>query len=147
MQPFTPDTPCLLITTADRFLGRSLRHSFEDDGYQVEVAEGRDRALACLQARSFHVAVFDADSTPAGGLALFRQARQRGFTAPTVLIVPNGEPDIVIEGFRLGADDCIRKPFSVQELKARVRAVLQRTYRRRSPRAPRRNGNQLSAGL
>jgi DNA-binding response OmpR family regulator len=61
------------------------------------------------------------------GFEVLRESQEMGFSAPVLMITARGEQESKLKGFGLGADDYITKPFNVEELAARVKAILQRT--------------------
>jgi DNA-binding response OmpR family regulator len=106
--------------TAD-LIALYLRHA----GHNVFVEHAGDRARHRLAQEMFDVLVLDVMLPGASGLELCREVRAAG-TTPVVLLTARTSEEQRIEGFELGADDYVCKPFSPRELVARVGAVLRR---------------------
>lgn len=119
-------TPLVLIVEDDAMLCDVLRMYLENDGYRVKVAgDGLD---GLTQALAMHpgLVVLDVMLPSLDGFEVCRRLREVS-QVPVILLTARGEVQDKLMGFRLGADDYLTKPFSMQEFLARVRAVLKRT--------------------
>ena len=116
----------ILVVEDDASLGRVLRDNFGYEGFDVEWAA--DGQAAIDKARSFapDLIVLDLSLPDADGFDLFGVLRQSGSTPVIVLTARAGKAD-KLKGLHIGADDYVTKPFDLDELLARVHAVLRRT--------------------
>ncbi len=103
-----------------------VRRNLEIRGYQVETAVNGLEALALFDQRDFDLVVLDVMMPRMDGLEVCRRVRQRSIVPIIVLTALSEESDRVT-ALDLGADDYLVKPFGVEELLARVRAVLRRS--------------------
>ena len=116
------------IVTADddpqllRLVARNLQ--FED--YEVLTASDGERALELIEASAPDAVLLDVMMPRMDGFTLCRRVREFS-TVPIILVTARGQDQDKIRGLDLGADDYLTKPFSVDELLARVRAVLRRS--------------------
>ena len=119
-------TPLVLIVEDDAMLCDVLRMYLENEGYRVKVAgDGLD---GLTQALALHpgLVVLDVILPSLDGFEVCRRLREVS-QVPVILLTARDEVQDKLLGFRLGADDYLTKPFSMQEFLARVRAVLKRT--------------------
>ncbi len=119
-------TPLVLIVEDDAMLCDVLRMYLETEGYRVKVAsdglDGLTQALALNPA----LVVLDVMLPRLDGWEVCRRLREVS-QVPVILLTARGEVQDKVEGFNLGADDYLTKPFMMQEFLARVKAVLKRT--------------------
>jgi two-component system KDP operon response regulator KdpE len=114
----------LVVDDEPRYL-RLIRFNLEAVGYHVEcVATGED-ALAALAEKVPELVILDIMLPGVDGFEVCRCIREDS-TVPIIMLTALGAEDDMVKGLRLGADDYVAKPFSVQELMARVEAVLRR---------------------
>ena len=121
----------ILIIEDDRDIAELVRRYLEKAGFAVEVnASGRE-GLATLTARPPDLLVLDLMLPHVGGVEICRAARATPATAliPIIMLTARAEEAERIAGLEIGADDYIAKPFSPNELVARVRALLRRAGR------------------
>jgi DNA-binding response OmpR family regulator len=119
------------IIEDDRDIADLVRRYLEKAGFAVEVsASGRD-GLAALNTRPPDLLVLDLMLPHVGGVEICRAARAAPATAlvPIIMLTARAEEAERIAGLEIGADDYIAKPFSPNELVARVRALLRRSTR------------------
>jgi len=97
------------------------------EGYQVTIAiDGLD-ALSHIRKQKFDLYVLDINMPKIDGLVLLEKVRGAGDQTPALLLSARREKDDIHQGFRIGADDYVTKPFSIEELALRVEAILRRT--------------------
>jgi DNA-binding response OmpR family regulator len=121
----------ILVVEDDRDIGELVTRYLSKAGFTVElVATGRD-ALTALAARPPGLLVLDLMLPQVGGLEICRIVRGQESTAsiPIIMLTARAEESERIAGLETGADDYMGKPFSPNELVARVRALLRRTQR------------------
>ena len=121
----------VLVVEDDADIAQLLAHYLEKAGFSTEVlSSGRD-ALAAIAARPPDLLILDLMLPQVDGLEVCRITRSNQATAsiPIIMLTARGEESDRIVGLELGADDYIAKPFSPNELVARVRALLRRAKR------------------
>src|SRR5262249_26341306 len=113
--------PKVLIVEDEPGLVEGLAHNFQFEGYEVTTAQnGREGLKLALRDRP------DLMLPEKDGFEVLREFRQRNSTVPVLILTARSLESDLIQGFDLGADDYLTKPFSVAELMARARALLKR---------------------
>lgn len=106
------------------FIERGLR----EFGHEVSVVYDGNAGWELLQNESFDLLILDIIMPGMNGLELCRMCRQRfGYHSPVVMLTALGTTDDIVKGLDAGADDYLVKPFSFQELEARIKALLRRS--------------------
>ena len=106
------------------FIERGLR----EFGHEVSVVYDGNAGWELLQNESFDLLILDIIMPGMNGLELGRMYRQRfGYHSPVVMLTALGTTDDIVKGLDAGADDYLVKPFSFQELEARIKALLRRS--------------------
>jgi two-component system alkaline phosphatase synthesis response regulator PhoP len=126
-----PTAPRVLVVEDDRDIAELVARYLHKAGFEVEtLGSGRD-ALAAITSRPPDLLVLDLMLPHVGGLEICRAARAHPGTAalPIIMLTARAEEPDRISGLELGADDYLGKPFSPNELVARVRALLRRANR------------------
>ena len=118
--------PRVLIVEDDKRLRTALERAFRFGGYDVTEAADGLQGLEALTESSFDVVVLDLGLPDIGGLTLCQMLRDKGRPEPVIMLTARAEIPDRIAGLDAGADDYLTKPFSVEELLARVRALLRR---------------------
>jgi diguanylate cyclase (GGDEF)-like protein len=118
----------LLVVDDDPFIARLLEIELKAAGYDVRVASDGEQALAAAQERPPQLVLADVMMPNMDGFELTRRLRQdpRTATASVIMLTARGLSADKLEGFAIGADDYIVKPFDTPELLARIRGVLNR---------------------
>ena len=116
----------VLVVEDDRKTAELVCKALQEAGFAVDVVHDGNDAVATLAAGSFEVIVLDVMLPGRDGLAVVRQIRTRGDKTPVLLLSARGSVEEKVEGLNAGADDYLPKPFALQELLARVRALLRR---------------------
>ncbi len=107
-------------------IGEGLVKALAGEGFSVDWArDGRD-AEAAMREAGYLVVLLDLTLPGIDGLTLLKAARVAGMTTPVIVITARDELSDRVAGLDLGADDYLGKPFAVEELLARLRAVLRR---------------------
>ncbi|OWY60423.1 DNA-binding response regulator, partial [cyanobacterium TDX16] len=105
----------------------SLQAALGFDGYHVEAVDDGDAALSRVAVVEPDLVVLDVMMPRVDGLTVCRLLRQRGFRTPILMLTARHEVSDRVAGLDAGADDYLVKPFALDELLARVRALLRRT--------------------
>lgn len=116
----------VLVIEDDNQLAGMLTRLLTEEGYQTEVAGDGHRGLHLCLTQEFDVVVLDRGLPAVDGLDLLRRVRQRGVTTPVLVLSALGNPADRVEGLDAGAEDYLSKPFDVEELFARLRALRRR---------------------
>jgi DNA-binding response OmpR family regulator len=103
-----------------------LRKGLEEDGFTVDVATDGNAGLDALLTLPPDACVLDVMLPGLDGLEVLRRAREGGCAVPVLLLSARGTVEDRVRGLGLGADDYLVKPFSFEELVARLRALLRR---------------------
>ena len=111
------DEPGLVLTLTDRLMA---------EGYDVESEGDAVRGLSRGSTGTFDVILLDVMLPGGSGFDVCRTLRQRGVQTPILMLTARGQVVDRVVGLKLGADDYLVKPFSLNELQARVRALLRR---------------------
>lgn len=116
----------ILLVEDNQRLNAALKASLEEDGYAVDAtfdgAEGESYALAA----PYDVIILDVMLPEKDGFSLCRDLRRQGVHSPVLMLTARDTVDDRVEGLDSGADDYLVKPFSMNELRARLRALLRR---------------------
>jgi two-component system response regulator MprA len=118
----------VLVVDDERAVRDSLRRALELEGYEVELAVDGGDALHRLEANGQPDAVIlDVLMPGVDGLEVCRRIRGKGNAVPVLMLTARAEVESRVSGLDAGADDYLPKPFALEELLARLRALLRRT--------------------
>lgn len=116
----------VLIVEDDSSLRRLIVRGLREDGHIADsLPDGRD-CLAFLDATPYDVLVLDLNLPHVDGLEVLRRVRSAGIMTPVLLLTARIDARDVVAGLDAGADDYVRKPFSLDELHARLRSLVRR---------------------
>jgi len=122
----------ILIVEDHDDLADALRANLRSEGYHATVASDGRQALAMVRAEPPDIVVLDLGIPGLDGLALLARLRAEGHWCPVLILSARDSDSDKVEGFRLGADDYVTKPFRTVELMARVDAMGRRVMRERA---------------
>ena len=119
----------ILVVDDERAVRESLRRALELEGYDGELAADGHEALELLESESTQpdALVLDVLMPEVDGLEVCRRLRRAGSRLPVLMLTARAEVENRVEGLDAGADDYVTKPFALEELLARLRALLRRT--------------------
>jgi two-component system, OmpR family, response regulator MprA len=119
----------ILVVDDERAVRDSLRRALELEGYEVELAADGQEALDLLESEATEpdALVLDVLMPKVDGLEVCRRLRRAGTRVPVLMLTARVEVENRVEGLDAGADDYLTKPFALEELLARLRALLRRT--------------------
>ena len=118
----------ILVVDDERAVRESLRRALELEGYEIELAEDGREALERLEREDQPDAVIlDVLMPGVDGLEVCRTLRSQGSRLPVLMLTARTQVEDRVEGLDAGADDYLTKPFALEELLARVRALLRRS--------------------
>src|SRR3954452_24846324 len=116
----------ILVVEDEKKIASLLRRGLREQGFTVDVLENGIEAYEQASSQPYDTMVLDIMLPGRDGLSVLRQLRENGILTPVLLLTARGEVNERIEGLNLGADDYLSKPFSMDEVTARVRALLRR---------------------
>jgi DNA-binding response OmpR family regulator len=116
----------ILLVEDDDLLGEAVRDGLRQEGYVVDWVQDSGAAFAALSTSTFSAVVLDLGLPTGGGLSVLRWLRQNGRTTPVVIATARDRVTDRIAGLDAGADDYLIKPFDIDELGARLRAITRR---------------------
>jgi len=117
----------VLVVEDDRKMASFICKSLKAEGFGVETLDNGDKALEVVFETGYDGVVLDIMLAGRDGLSVLRQMRARGNRTPVLLLSARGEVNERVEGLNAGAEDYLPKPFALEELIARVRALVRRT--------------------
>jgi two-component system, OmpR family, response regulator MprA len=119
----------ILVVDDERAVRESLRRALELEGYEIELADDGTAALETLETSGEPDAmILDVLMPGLDGLEVARRVRRGGSRLPILMLTARVEVDDRVAGLDAGADDYVTKPFALEELLARVRALLRRAH-------------------
>jgi two-component system OmpR family response regulator/two-component system response regulator QseB len=124
----------LLLVEDDRMIGESLRASLRQEGHAVDWVRDAEAATATLASERFDFVLLDLGLPRGDGLTVLGAVRARGDATPVIVLTARDGPGDRVAGLDAGADDYLVKPFDLDELLARIRAVQRRQSGRAQPR-------------
>ena len=119
----------ILVVEDDPGIAVGLQEDLAFEGYRVEVVADGDAAVRVARERPADLILLDVMLPKKDGFQVCRELRRGGTTTPIILLTARSLGAEKVMGLGLGADDYVTKPFSPDELRARIEAVLRRTSR------------------
>ncbi len=116
----------ILVVDDDRFANTLVQFVLSKEGYEVETADNPRGAMQMIQRREPDLLILDVAMPYLTGFEFSEQLRNDGYETPLIFMTAQDTIEAKLQGFHIGADDYICKPFNHQELVARVQAVLRR---------------------
>ena len=123
----------VLLVEDDSMIGESVKKGLRQDGFAVDWVEDGEAAEAALASHTYDLMVLDLGLPRKSGLDVLRSLRSGGHDLPVLIATARDEVPSRVEGLDAGADDYLIKPFDLDELAARIRAILRRRAGRAEP--------------
>ena len=123
----------ILITEDDDALAEALQFALTQSGYAVDRVANGAAADEALKEDVFRLLILDLGLPKLDGFEVLKRLRRRNTSLPVLILSGREKPEEKVMGLDLGADDYLAKPFSVNELQARVRALLRRVQGAAAP--------------
>ncbi|UKJ74917.1 response regulator transcription factor [Azospirillum brasilense] len=117
----------LLVVEDDPALAQQLAERLEGEGYAVDHAADGEEGQFLGETEPYDAIVLDLGLPRVDGLTVLRSWRAQGMTAPVIILTARGAWTEKVQGIDAGADDYLAKPFSMEELLARIRALIRRS--------------------
>lgn len=131
----------ILVVDDDRFANTLVQFVLHKVGYEVETLDSPRAALQLIERREPDLLILDVSMPYINGFDLSQKLRNEGYEMPIIFMTAKDAIEDKLQGFEVGADDYICKPFNHQELVARVQAVM-----RRVKKMGKENGQSLRVG-
>jgi len=116
----------ILVVDDDRFANTLVQFVLSKEGYEVEIADNPRWALQMIEKREPDLLILDVMMPYISGFEFSAKLRAEGYEIPLIFITAQDTIEAKLQGFNIGADDYICKPYNHQELVARVQAVMRR---------------------
>lgn len=123
----------LLLVEDDAMIGEAMRAGLKREGFTVDWVYDGESALQVLRTEDFDLLLLDLGLPRKGGLEVLTAARACGQDLPVLIITARDAVSDRVQGLDAGADDYLVKPFDLDELAARIRALLRRKAGRTAP--------------
>src|SRR5258708_1912357 len=114
----------VLVVEDEPLMASFIARGLQDGGYMVEIASDGARAIAAAQHENFDLVILDLRLPVKDGLTVCRELRSKFFRSPILMLTALDSIEDVVTGLNSGADDYLAKPFDLDALRARVRALL-----------------------
>ena len=120
----------LLLIEDHADLATWVAKTLRQTGFAVDVIAHGDQAVAALITQTYDLVILDLSLPGMDGLEILRHIRsqERTIHLPVIILTARGSPEDRVKGLNLGADDYLPKPFEVDELEARIKALLRRSH-------------------
>lgn len=119
----------ILLLEDDANLGLIIQEHLQMNGYAVVLCTNGEDGLAEYRRRPYDLCLVDIMMPKRDGFSFAREVRARDERTPLIFLTARAMKEDKITGFRIGCDDYLTKPFSIEELLLRIRAVLRRSHR------------------
>jgi two-component system OmpR family response regulator len=116
----------ILLVEDDESLGLLLKQYLNAKGYPTELETDGSSGYKAFMRNQFDLCIFDVMMPVMDGFTLAKEVRSLNSDMPIIFLTAKSQKEDVMEGFRLGADDYLTKPFNMEELLARIEAILRR---------------------
>ena len=122
----------ILLCEDDENLGMLLREYLQAKGYMTELCADGEAGFKAFMKSKFDICVLDVMMPKKDGFTLAQEIRQTNAEMPIIFLTAKTQKEDIVDGFKLGADDYITKPFSMEELVFRIEAILRRVRGKKS---------------
>lgn len=118
----------ILLLEDDKVLAETIQEELEDNNFECFVALTGNSALELSFNNKFDLYLLDINVPGTIGTKLLEELRASGDTTPAIFITSMSDEESVLNGYKSGGDDYIRKPFTIAEMLVRIKALLRRVY-------------------
>jgi DNA-binding response OmpR family regulator len=123
----------LLLVEDDTNLGILLQEYLIDRGFDTDLATDGEKGWQAFVDKTYDLCIFDVMMPKKDGFSLAKEVRMSGRDVPIIFLTAKSMKEDTMQGFRVGADDFITKPFDKEELVLRIEAILRRYHRETTP--------------
>ncbi len=117
----------ILLTEDDENLGMLLREYLVAKGYETDLMPDGEAGYEAFMSKKYDVCIFDVMMPKKDGFTLAKEIRMVNTEVPIIFLTAKSMKEDIFQGFKIGADDYLTKPFSMEELLFRIEAILRRT--------------------
>ena len=117
----------ILLTEDDENLGMLLREYLVAKGYETDLMPDGEAGYDAFMSKKYDVCIFDVMMPKKDGFTLAKEIRMVNTDVPIIFLTAKSMKEDIFQGFKIGADDYLTKPFSMEELLFRIEAILRRT--------------------
>ncbi|HIE35059.1 MAG TPA: response regulator transcription factor [Campylobacterales bacterium] len=117
----------VLLLEDDRLFAETIEDFLDEEGFRVSIVEDAKKALDRCYKGKYDLYIFDVKVPFMSGFDLLQELRKYGDDTPTIFITSLREKEDLSKGFRVGADDYLKKPVDLDELLFRIKAILKRS--------------------
>jgi two-component system, OmpR family, response regulator len=121
------DRPRIMLVEDDESLGFLLKDTMNEYGWNVDLFQSGEKGLTAFHNQPFDLCILDIMLPHKDGFELATEIRKFNQRVPIVFLTAKSQLDDRIRGFQIGADDYVCKPFSIEEFKYRIDAILKRS--------------------
>ncbi|RXG18466.1 DNA-binding response OmpR family regulator [Leeuwenhoekiella aestuarii] len=121
-----PEKLNILLAEDEAALGQIVKESLETRDFKVDLAEDGDKAYKLAAQNNYDALVLDVMMPKKDGFTLAKEIRQEDDTIPIIFLTAKSQTSDVVEGFSIGGNDYLKKPFSMEELIVRIHNLVQR---------------------
>jgi DNA-binding response OmpR family regulator len=122
----------ILLVEDDTNLGFVVKDNLEDAGYEVELYPDGEMALIAFSRKEFDLCILDVMMPKKDGFAVAKTIREKNNEVPFIFVTAKSMKEDQIKGLKLGAEDYITKPFSIEVLMLKIENILKRTQKNES---------------
>ncbi len=119
----------ILVVEDERALSDNIKKGLADEGFAVDQAFDGEEGLYMANNETYDVIILDGMLPKLDGIQVAQSIRKQGSSAPVLMLTARSQLEDKIGGLNAGADDYLTKPFEFAELKARLQALIRRSYR------------------
>ncbi|ROL60314.1 DNA-binding response regulator [Bacteroidetes/Chlorobi group bacterium MS-B_bin-24] len=117
----------ILVVEDEKKLANFIKHGLEEERYIVEIAYNGEQGLEMAMNNEYDAILLDVMLPGRDGFSILQELRKAGIKVPIMMLTARGATEDRVMGLDLGADDYLPKPFSFEELAARLRSILRRS--------------------
>lgn len=121
--------PTILLVEDDPNLGQLVEEYLEMKGYRTDRVTDGNQGLQQFMSQSYDLCIFDVMMPKKDGFTLAKEVRMSNRDVPIIFLTAKSMQEDTIQGFKVGGDDYVTKPFSMEELLLRIQAILRRYQR------------------
>ena len=118
----------ILLVEDDASMGYLVKDYLEMTGFEVHLLNQGGAVMSVFIKENFHICILDVMLPQKDGFAIATEIRQYNAHVPIIFLTAKSMKEDRLRGFKIGGDDYVTKPFSIEELHLRIEAVLKRTY-------------------
>ncbi len=127
------DQTKILLVEDDENLGQLLKEYLQAKGYETNLYTDGDQGFRAFKEHLYDLCILDIMMPVKDGFSLAREIRAINSDIPIIFLTAKSMKDDVLQGFKIGADDYVTKPFNMEELLLRVEAVMRRSAKKEKP--------------